>query len=64
MSGYEVSVEGATRFEFLMHAITRGDKAAAAAWLVSIPAADLDAIDARFARSGIDTKALLAGKDS
>jgi hypothetical protein len=64
MSAYDVSTEGAVRFEFMMDAIARGDKAAAAAWLVSIPAADLDAIDARFARYGIDSKALLAGKDS
>lgn len=59
MNGYDVSTEGAARFGLLLDAVKRGNTALAAEMLVSIPAADLIAIEARLGRYGIDLRTLL-----
>ncbi len=57
----DIAGESATRFGILLEAARRGNRVLAAEMLLSIPTADLEAIEDRLERFGIDLGSLTAG---
>lgn len=57
----DVDGAAAARFGLLLAAARRGDRLLAAEMLLSIPAADLEAIQARLRFFGVDISSLLTG---
>jgi hypothetical protein len=60
----DIAPESAARFGLLLEAAQRGNRALAAEMLMSIPGADLTAIEVRLRLYGIDPRSLLSGKDT
>jgi hypothetical protein len=57
----DVTSDSATRFGLLLEAVQRGNRPLAAEMLLSIPATDLEAIEARLALFDLDLPGLLKG---